>query len=215
MEPDAIAPSETSDSDLVRRMSAGDRQAFGQLFQRYQRTVYRFAVQMTGRPDVAEDVAQDVFMALARTGHRYQAAGGRLTTYLYGVARHLVLQRERQRRARAETDLEQLEAGDRPTPWVDPADGMLHAARLAAMRRAILRLPAHYRDIIVLCELNAVSYDDAAAIIGCPVGTVRSRLSRARRLLAARCHAVERQDDGAAAVKLLLAGSARMMEPQS
>lgn len=215
MEPDESRHPETADadSDLVRRMGAGDRQAFALLFHRHQRTVYRFALQMTGQPDVAEDVAQDVFLALARAGHRYQPSTGRLSTYLYGVARHLVLQRARTRRLRAETDLDDA-AADRLVCWRDPADDLLHAARRAAIRRALLQLPPRYREVIVLCELNGVTYDDAATIVGCPIGTIRSRLSRGRRLLAARCRAAE-SPATASAVTLAFERPARAMEPQS
>jgi predicted DNA-binding protein (UPF0251 family) len=72
----------------------------------------------------------------------------------------------------------------------DPAETIAHAQASRELRQAILRLPVHYREVVVLCELNGLSYDDAAAIIGCPVGTVRSRLSRARQMLIERCKAL-------------------------
>ncbi len=190
------------DAELVRRMAAGDREAFATLFQRHQRTVYRFALQMTGLADVAEDVTQDVFLALARRSGDYDPEAGALTTYLYGIARHLVLQRDRRRRVRGETDLDTAAADDLVVRPTDPVDGLARAARLSALRRAILHLPPHHREVIVLCELNGVSYEDAAVIIGCPVGTVRSRLSRGRRQLADRCRADARAEEVGAATRL-------------
>ena len=191
-----------SDGELVARKSAGDRAAFATLFRRHQRTVYRFALQMTGEPSAAEDITQDVFLTLARRADDYRAEAAALTTYLYGVARHLVLQRDRRQRRRGETELEAIDAGEIPAVTVDPMDGLARAARVRSLRRAILQLPAHYREVIVLCELNAVTYEDAARIVRCPVGTVRSRLNRARRLLADRCRAAERAAEDRAVTRL-------------
>lgn len=191
-----------SDAELVRRMSAGDREAFARLFERHQRSVYRFAMQMTGAAETAEDVTQDVFIALARRGHDYRPDAGALTTYLYGIARHLVWQRERRLRVRAETDLDAASDAELARVPSDPVDGLIRSVRLNTLRRAILQLPAHYREVIVLCELNAVSYEDAAVIIGCPIGTIRSRLNRGRRVLADRCRAAERADEDETAARL-------------
>jgi RNA polymerase sigma-70 factor (ECF subfamily) len=178
-----------SDAELVTRMAGGDREAFALLFRRHQRSVYRFALHMTGLADAADDVTQEVFLALARAAGRYSPAHGALSTYLYGIARHLVRQREKKCRSRQEVDLDALDERDAPVLWRDPIDGLARAERVARLRRAILRLPAHYREVIVLCEVHGLAYDEAAAIVGCPVGTIRSRLSRARRLLAERCRA--------------------------
>ena len=69
----------------------------------------------------------------------------------------------------------------------DPIDELSRAETIVALRRAILGLPRHYREVIVLCELNSLSYEEAAQVIGCRVGTIRSRLNRARALLIERC----------------------------
>jgi RNA polymerase sigma-70 factor, ECF subfamily len=186
--PQEPQPRPDADDVLVGRMIAGDRDAFAALFRRHERTVYRFALQMTGSAHLADDVTQEVFMALARGGSRYVPAQGALGTYLYGVARNIVRQHEKRRRARQEVDLEAIgpqEAATAP----DPVDQLTRQRSIAALRRAILRLPPHYREVIVLCELHALSYDETAIVIGCPVGTVRSRLNRARRLLSDRCRA--------------------------
>ena len=126
-------------------------------------------------------------MAFARGAARYVPAQATLSTYLYGIARNLVRQHDKRRRARHEVDLDALEPRDACVTGPDPVDQMAREQRLAALRQAILRLPQHYREVIVLCELHALSYEETAVIIGCPVGTVRSRLSRARRVLSERC----------------------------
>jgi len=206
--PQEPLPNSDADAVLVSRMIAGDRDAFAALFHRHERSVYRFALQMTGAGDLADDVTQEVFMALARGGSRYVPAQGSLSTYLYGVARNIVRQHERRRRARQEVDLEALEA-DRAAAVPDPVDQLARERSRAALRQAILRLPSHYREVIVLCELHALSYDETALVIGCPIGTVRSRLNRARRLLSDRCRASLRESGAASHWSRVLSGVSR------
>lgn len=170
-------------------MVRGDRDAFAALFQRHQATVLRFSKQMLGSRDAAEDVTQEVFIALAQNGRHYDAAIGSLSTYLYGIARNLVLHHHKRNRSRAEVDLDSVEGnGARAlTTSIDPLGELSRAQMRRQLRQAILRLPMHYREIIVLCELNGLSYEEAATVAGCPVGTIRSRLSRARQMLIERC----------------------------
>jgi RNA polymerase sigma-70 factor (ECF subfamily) len=185
--PDPSAASQATDGDLLELMAAGDREAFATLFRRYQGQVYRFARQMIGSKDAAEDVTQEVFIALAENVRRYDPELGSLGTYLYGIARNLV--RRRGKRAKIEGEVVSLEE-DAPaslTTTSDPAEVISRAERVRALRRAILLLPLRYREVIVLCELNDVSYQQAARILGCPIGTIRSRLSRAKRMLIDRC----------------------------
>jgi RNA polymerase sigma-70 factor (ECF subfamily) len=180
-------PNETSDADLLD-LAAADREAFATLFRRHHTSVYRFAKQMTGSREAAEDITQDVFIALIQNSGRYDPGLGSLTTYLYGIARNLVLRRHKRNRSRPEVDMAHAE-DDSPALIAssDPMDELARAEKRRALRRAILLLPMHYREVIVLCELNGLSYDEAARIVGRPVGTIRSRLSRARTLLIARC----------------------------
>ena len=215
MSQDAHEHGQPTDAELLTRMSAGDREAFAVLFRRHQRSVYRFSMQMTGAADVAEDITQDVFMALARGGSRYESRQGAFSTYLYGIARHLVLQREKGRRARHEVALDERAA---PPALHDPLEQIDRSDKVAALRRAILRLPPHYREAIVLCELHELPYDVAAAIVGCPVGTIRSRLNRARRLLADRYRAwlsTRSPVESADPVPWIMSRRPRVVEPQS
>ncbi len=179
---------ELPDSDLVARMACGDRDAFATVFRRHQGTVYRFSRQMLGSREAAEDVTQDVFLALAQSAHRFDPARGSLSTYLYGVARYMILQRHRRSRSRIEVDIESVEELAALTPDADPADTLTRALLIRQLKAAILGLPVPYREVIVLCELHGLSYEDAARIAGCPVGTIRSRLSRARQVLTERCN---------------------------
>ncbi len=186
-EPDP--PGEAADADLLEQMAAGSREAFAALFRRYHGLVYRFSVQMSGSRDVADDVTQEVFMALAENPARYSPARGSLKAYMYGIARHLVVQRERRSWLRHEVRLDtiQSDAAHTVATSFDPIGDLSRAQAMLALRRAILTLPPHYREVIVLCELNGLSYEEAAQAIGCRVGTIRSRLNRARRLLIERC----------------------------
>jgi len=186
---------EPSDSELVGRMAAGDAEAFATLFRRHQATVYRFSRQMLGSREAAEDVTQDVFIALARSVRRFDPAMGALTTYLYGIARNLILQRHKRSRWQ-HVGIDVLDADARAVAiTVDPTDTVMRSQMQQRLRAAILRLPVHYREVIVLCELNGLSYEEAAKIAGCPIGTIRSRLSRAREMLVKRCRVLNAERD--------------------
>ncbi len=178
---------EPSDSELVSRMASGDREAFAALFRRHQSTVYRFTRQMLGSREAAEDLTQEVFIAFGTTVRRFDPAMGSLTTYLYGIARNLILQRHRRQRWR-QVDIESLDCDiEALATTSDPTEAMTRAQMRQQLRTAILALPVHYREVVVLCELNGLSYEDAARVAGCPIGTIRSRLSRAREMLIVRC----------------------------
>ncbi len=169
----------TSDADLMRRTAAGDRDAFAEIYRRHHASVYRFARLMTGSSAVAEDVVQDVFLGLMKDAGRYDACRSSLSTYLYGVARR--------RTRRGLFRLRRLVPIDEQAPIEaaggDVVDDLARRADLQRLRRAILALPARYREVLVMCDLQDVSYADAATAVGCALGTVRSRLHRARQLL--------------------------------
>ena len=181
----------------MARMRQGDRGAFAELFRRHQATVFRFARQMSGSSDVAEDITQDVFVALMEQGDRFDLRRASLTTYLYGISRNLVLRRLRRRSRRRTVDLDDVDHGRTPTLIVepDPTTDIDRSNDLTRLRRLILELPLQHREVIVLCELHELSYEQAARVVGCPVGTIRSRLNRARRALLDRCHAGERYSE--------------------
>jgi RNA polymerase sigma-70 factor (ECF subfamily) len=171
----------TSDGDLMRRAAEGDRDAFAELYRTHSAQVYRFARLMTGSSTIAEDVVQEVFLGLMRGASRYDPSRASLSTYLYGSARHHT--RRRLLRDRLFVTLDQDEADLCLPLRPDASDELIRQRDVQHLRRAILRLPARYREVIVLCELQDVSYADAAKALGCALGTVRSRLHRARHLL--------------------------------
>jgi RNA polymerase sigma-70 factor (ECF subfamily) len=154
------------------------------LYRRRQPSLYRFATHMSGSADVAEDVTQEVFLALLRGECGFNPDRGSLSGYLFGIARKLVLrQLERTRSDVAiETDAEE---SNQPELAVhdDALADLTREESLEGLRRAVLALPRRYREVVVLCDLEEVDYADAAIALGCPIGTVRSRLHRARALL--------------------------------
>lgn len=166
-----------SDEKLLGRMLEGDEDAFTALYRRRQGPVYRFALHMTGSAAIAEDVTQEVFVALIESGRRFDGSRGPLLSFLYGIARNRVLRRIERERTVEAVDAEY--AGGE-----DPLDDLTRREIVERVRRAVLSLPAAYREAVVLCDLESASYEDAAAALGCPVGTVRSRLSRGRAMLA-------------------------------
>ena len=168
-----------SDEELVAAVAAGDREAFGALYKRRRPDVYRFALHMTGVPATAEDVAQDVFLTVIHEARRYSPSRAAVLPWLLGIARNFARRRLSDRRH------EPLPAsGSEPGIHADPAEGLNRARQVTALRRALGALPVPYREAVVLCDLQELSYQDAAAAAGCAIGTVRSRLHRGRRLLA-------------------------------
>jgi RNA polymerase sigma-70 factor (ECF subfamily) len=183
------ALAEPSDAELVRRATAGEREAFAAIYDRHQGVVYRFARMMSGSRSVAEDVTQEVFVTLMRNLRRYEPGRSGLATYLYGVTRNLVRNRLRRERRFVEIAVVEEEA---TACREDPSTALIHSELLTELRRIIVQLPSRFREVVILCDLHALSYAEAAAALEIPVGTVRSRLSRGRRLVAARIRDAER-----------------------
>jgi len=182
----SASPNET-DAQLLRRMLAGDEEAFVALYRRRQGGVYRFALQMSGSPAVAEDVTQEVFMVLMRDGSNFDPSRGSLAAYLYGVTRNMVLRVFDRERALVRLSDEEGEADAAPHMSLvahdDPLGDLTRGETVERVRQAVLALPAHYREAVVLCDLHEMSYAEAADALSCAVGTVRSRLHRARAML--------------------------------
>ena len=189
-------PLEPSDEELLRRMTIGDRAAFELLYDRRQPPVYRFALRMTGSPTLANDITQDVFLDLMRDKTQFDPERGTLAGYLFGMTRHRVLRILSKERLSVPISNGSSESSE---PSYEnmfvtedvPLQDLLQKERVDAVRLAVLALPPHYREVVVLCNLHELSYDETASIVGCPVGTVRSRLNRARAILAERLSAFQ------------------------
>jgi RNA polymerase sigma-70 factor (ECF subfamily) len=196
-----------TDALLLRRMAGGDEEAFAQIYRQKHPAIYRFALHMTGNSAMAEDVTQEVFMALIRDPRRFDPTRGTLGGFLFGVARNHVRKRWEQDRRLVSFDGDPGDLRDTGSSGAGPhhaigkngshGNGNGHGALAAApswdefasietigrVRQAVGTLPENYREVVVLCELEEMSYEEAASALSCPVGTVRSRLHRARAML--------------------------------
>jgi RNA polymerase sigma-70 factor (ECF subfamily) len=194
----------SSDSELLQAMRAGDEGALAELYRRRQPGIYRFALQMCGSQELAEDITQEVFMVLMREAHTFDPARGSLSAFLMGIARHHVLRRLQRERfyvsMNESSDTDSL-SNQLLVTAVGPLDEMSRTEAIEAVRRAVLALPERYREVVVLCDLQEMSYGETAEILGCAIGTVRSRLHRARALLIEKLRPAGEQDAASAAVK--------------
>ena len=188
----AIAPliDRVPDDELLRQVAAGDASAFAELFGRRHADVFRFAWHMTASVSTAEDVVQDVFLVLMRDAQRYEAGRATVVAWLCGIARNCVRQRlDRDRRLEPFDVAGEHEPASDAGGALDPLADLIRTERIETLRRAVHTLPVPYREALVLCDLQEMTYGDAAKVLACPVGTVRSRLHRARALLAAKLSA--------------------------
>jgi RNA polymerase sigma-70 factor, ECF subfamily len=190
-----------ADDVLLQRMMAGDEDSFVALYRRYQAPIYRFALNMSGSSEVAEEVAQDVFLLLMREPGHYDAGRGALGPFLYGVARNHV--RRQMRRRGMDVPVDEA-AGQRAQGRAgeDVLGDLARRQAIATVRRAVLALPETYREAVVLCDLEELSYEQAAASLGCAVGTVRSRLHRGRALLVEKLKNAQASEESAAKQRL-------------
>jgi RNA polymerase sigma-70 factor (ECF subfamily) len=181
------------DGDLLRLISRGDEIAFLAFYRRYQGPVYRFALQMSGQPEIAEEVTQDVFMLVMGSAKKYDPKRGSIPAYLYGVARNFVLRRlEQERPYLTALDDPESEYADVAADGQDALADLTRNERVDSLRKAVLALPPAYREVVVLCDLHELDYAEVASALDCAVGTIRSRLHRARALLAEKMRAEER-----------------------
>lgn len=174
---------ELPDGDLLRLLRAGDEEAFAALYRRWRLPIYRLTLALSGSREVADDATQETFLALLSDAERYDPERGPLGAYLRGIARHQVLRRFRteKRYAPLPEEAETAMAGTGETQMIE---GLSRDHDAHAVQRAVASLPPHYREAVALCDLSGLEYAEAAAILGLPVGTVRSRLARARGLVA-------------------------------
>lgn len=179
--------SQSSDPDLLACALRGHQDHFTELYNRRQGGIYRFALQMSGSTALAEDVTQETFLVVLTQGSRYDIERGSVAAFLYGIARNLMMRRlERENRYYPESDCEDFSDG------CSVLDNLSRSESIEQVRRAVLSLPPPYREVVVLCDLQEASYEDAAMALDCPLGTIRSRLNRARGMLARKlCHVAD------------------------
>lgn len=170
-------------------MRGGDEEAFISLYRRRQPDIHRYVFGMSNSRMTTEDVTQEVFVNLIHHADRFDPARGSVRSFLYGIARNCLLQHfERERPyVQYDGDIAENESSALRKAWrpdlTNPLAQLTTAELLDDLRQAVLTLPLKYREAVVLCDLQEMDYVDAAAVMRCPVGTVRSRLHRGRELL--------------------------------
>jgi RNA polymerase sigma factor (sigma-70 family) len=167
------------DSDLWTRAADGDAAAFGALFERHAKAVYNFCFRRTGDWSAAEDLTSVVFLESWRRRRHVRLAGESALPWLLGVATNVVRTRRRaERRHCAALARLPLERGG---AFADDVDGRLDdERRMRALLARVGTLPRREQEVLALCVWAELSYEDAAVALGVPVGTIRSRLSRAK-----------------------------------
>lgn len=185
-----------TDAELVGRYLAGDVHAFGTLVERHERRVYNLALRMTGREEDARDATQEAFLSALRKLKTFRGEAA-FTTWMHRVTVNACydLLRKRQR-APLLRERDEDAAPRREPVSPDPANDVDLSIDV---RAALLRVPVDFRAALVLCDVQDLSYEDAAEALGVPVGTVKSRLHRGRVALARALTATgdrERADTG-------------------
>ena len=181
--------SHLSDEELVDLMREGHEEAFVTLYRRRQPDIYKFVFGMSNNRITTEDVTQEAFIKLMHHANRFDSTRGSVRSFLYGIARNCLLQHFERERPYVPYEAEISENGSSALqnalrPDVNnPLAELTTAALLDDLRRAVQTLPIKYREAVVLCDLQEMDYVHAAAVMQCPVGTVRSRLHRGRELL--------------------------------
>jgi RNA polymerase sigma-70 factor (ECF subfamily) len=177
------------DAECMTRVAMGDGAALKVLYERHGRALLRFSAAMCRSRQAAEDLLHDTFVDLLGEAGHYDAAQGTVFAYLCGVLRHRVSHHHRREKRWLPLGEDHLET--RPHEAESPSDTIARSENTAAFRRVMLELPGPHREIIALCDLEELPYSTVAAVLDCPIGTVRSRLHRARALLTIRLASLE------------------------
>ena len=172
-----------SDSDLYRALAQGSDEAMAALYRRHGPLIYRFSLRPCQDRSIAEEVTQDVFLALLRQSDRFDPARAALSTWLCGIARRLVWKQLERRHRHLLVDFPEESIGAESMED-DPGVLLSRKVAVAAVQRGLDSLPVQLKEVIVLCEFEEMKYEDAALVVGVPVGTIRSRLHRAKARLA-------------------------------
>jgi len=172
-----------TDEQLIARFQSGDERAYVELVNRYRDRLTYFVFQFLGEIEQAEDVVQDTMLKLYEKKHYYREIA-KFSTWIYTIARNLANTELRKRKRRKTTLLSRMTREERQyeIPAVQPDVGQDIQNEFVAKRiqAAIQDLPEHFKTVIILRDIQELSYDDISNIVGVPLGTVKSRINRAR-----------------------------------
>ena len=177
-----------AENQLLARIKQGDDAAFAAAYRKHKDAVYRFALLYCGAPAVAADITQDAFLHFIAHPNQYDPTRGTIGAWLCGIARNLARKHFGHREdATDPADLaDDARLDDSRVDHDTPLERVLRNEAAEEVRRAVAAIAPHYRDVLILCELSELSYAETAQVCGIDIGTVRSRLSRARAQLARR-----------------------------
>jgi RNA polymerase sigma-70 factor, ECF subfamily len=177
-----------SDTQLLACLKQGEQSALAQLFVKHRDAVHRFALAFTASTSVADDVTQETFMQLLLKPDGFDEARGSLAGYLCGIARNCARAALRETPAERNVEWEEDDSSVQTALYapreMTALDALAKSEEEHQLWRAIRKLPAHYREVLILVELQDFSYAQAAQLLAIELGTVRSRLSRAKERLA-------------------------------
>lgn len=176
--------------ELMRLFQGGDEEAFREIVRRYREPIVSFAMRMLNDHEKALDVAQETFVSVFTHADGYRPMAS-FSGWLYRIAYHLAINEIRRRRRQPAVS---LEAGSEPGPDGRPGfearsmdasaeEEMLGRERREAVRRCVASLPPRYRGAVVMKDMQGLTFDEIARVLGCPESTVKSRVMRARRML--------------------------------
>ncbi len=172
-----------SDEQLLRQARTGEEAAFQTLYERFRLPLFRFAYRLLGTSEAAEDAVHDCFLSLINDSTRFDSGRASLRTYMFAAARNQAFKRLAQRNGEEElSDVGGAEAAH-AHQMAEPLRRVLEAEVTAEVQGAIAGLPALQREAIVLFEYEELSLAEIAEVAGTDVGTIKSRLHRARRAL--------------------------------
>ena len=167
------------ETDCIARAQRGDAAAFSELIARYQERIYRFLLRMTRSPEDARELAQETFLSAYQALPRWRPHA-RLSTWLFYIARNQALDRLRRARHVEFVPLDEVLAEQLPASTLTPEAALQARQRVMALEAALGRLSVEHREILLLRDIEDLSYDDIAQVLNISLGTVKSRIARAR-----------------------------------
>lgn len=180
----------SQEAEIVRRVLEGDADAFGAIVDEYQKNVYNLALRMTGNPEDAQDMSQEAFIKAFNSLASFRG-DSKLSVWLYRIVSNVCLDflRSRKRKQTVSLNMDDGEGGNSELEIPDlsamPEEELNRRLTREAVRKGLLSLPEDQREILLLREIEGLSYDEIAQALGLEAGTVKSRIFRARKRLCA------------------------------
>lgn len=167
-----------SDEALIAAVAGGDEASFGMLYDRYVKAVYSLALRIVQEQGLAEEVTQEVFVRLWRNAATFTSERGRFASWLLGMTHHLAIDQVRRRRARPQAiaSTDDLPVQGLPDTRIDVEEEAWMSVRRDVLRRALAQLPEAQRRVIELAYFNGLTHVEIAALVGDPLGTIKTRM---------------------------------------